>query len=335
MCKEGDFLGKKIYGTVIAVVLAVILATVAAVVMINNSGNKENESNLLVNDTTANYSEATENTVVKPTSQKYVDTQPVITEVTEPATMSVYSTATEATMTVSVATEAISVPVATEIATAATTEIEYMPTTPTTEEDSEIVFENLIANSGYSVDVINSLGIEQLMIVDAYGTQADVYLFSYNDGLWSSEEVECSGFVGNGGVGEKQSENDNVTPSGLYSIGDAFYTAEQPTTWLNTFRITENTYWINDPESSMYNQKVEGEQNKDWNTAQHMIENNGYKYGFVINYNTDPINKGKGSAVFVHCGEEATSGSVVLSEKNILAYLEIMNFSKNPHILIF
>lgn len=328
-------MGKKIYGTVIVVVLAVILATVATVVMINHFGNKENESNLLVNDTTASYLETTENTVVKPKSQEYVDTQPVETEVTDPATMSVYSTATEATMTVSVATEVISVPIVTEPVTVATTEIEHTPTEPFTEISSEIVFENLIANSGYSVDVINSLGIEQLMVVDAYGTQADIYLFSYNNGLWSSEKVECSGFVGNGGVGEKQSEGDNVTPSGLYSIGDAFYTAEQPITWLNTFRITENTYWINDPESSMYNQKVEGEQNKDWNTAQHMIENNGYKYGFVINYNTNPINKGKGSAVFVHCGEEATNGSVVLPEKDILAYLEIMNFSKNPHILIF
>ena len=248
-------MGKKIYGTVIAVFLAVISATFATVIIINNFGNKENESNLLINDTTANYSESTENTVVKPKSQEYVDTQPVETEVTEPMTMSVYSTATEATMTVSVATEIISVPVATEPITVATTEIEYMPTEPPTEGISEIVLENLIVNSGYSVDVINSLGIEQLMVVDAYGTQADVYLFSYNDGLWLSEEVECSGFVGNGGVGEKQSEDDNVTPSGLYSIGDAFYTAEQPTTWLNTFRITENTYWINDPESSMYNQK--------------------------------------------------------------------------------
>ena len=70
-------MGKKIYGTVIAVVLAVISATVATVVMINNFDNKENEGSLLVNDTTASYLEATENTVVKPKSQEYVDTQPV------------------------------------------------------------------------------------------------------------------------------------------------------------------------------------------------------------------------------------------------------------------
>ncbi|MEE0930365.1 MAG: hypothetical protein UIM53_05145 [Acutalibacteraceae bacterium] len=326
-------MSKKIYGTVVIVVLAMISAIAATVVMANNFGNKDNESNLLVNDTTSGYSEATENSVVKPTSQEYINTQPVATEMTEPVTMSVYSTATEATMTVNVATEVISIPVATEPVTVTATE--YVPTEPPTEGSSEVVLENLIVNSGYSVDVINSLGIEQLMLVDAYGTQADIYMFSYNDGLWSSEKVECFGFVGNGGVGEKQSEDDNVTPSGLYSIGDAFYTAEQPATWLNVFRITENTYWVNDPESLMYNQKVEGEQNKDWNIAQHMIENPGYKYGCVINYNTDPIDKGKGSAIFVHCGTEATNGSVVLSEKDMLAYLEIMNSSKNPHILIF
>lgn len=327
-------MSKKIYGVIIAIVLAIIFVTVAIAAVINNFKNKDIENNLLVNDTTTGYSEATENPVTKPTSQEYVETQPYATEVTEPAT--VFATQlfpTEATMTVSVATELFSTPVATEPITTVATE--YVPTEPPTESSTEVVLENIIANSGYTTDTINNLGIEQLMIVDTYGTQADVYLFSSNDGIWSNENIECTGFVGSGGVGEKQGEDDNITPLGLYSIGDAFYTEQQPVTWLNTFRITENTYWINDPESSMYNQKVEGEHNKDWNTAHHMIENTGYKYGCVINYNTNPIEKGKGSAVFVHCGLNETNGSIALQESDMLAYLEVMNSAKNPHILIF
>lgn len=326
-------MGKKIYGVIIAVILTVIFIVVVTVVVVNSLKNKDNENNLLVNDTTAGYSEPTEKPAIKPTSHEYVDTQPDATEMTESVTLPITSNTTEATMTVSVATEVFSVPVVTEPATAVATE--YIPTEPPTQGSSEVVLENLIANSGYSVDIINSLGIEQLMVVDAYGTQADVYLFSFSDGIWSNEKVECTGFVGSGGVGKKQNEEDNITPSGLYSIGDAFYTADQPATWLNTFRITENTYWVSDPESSMYNQKVEGELNKDWNKAHHMIENPGYKYGCVINYNINPIEKGKGSAVFVHCGLDETNGSIALSEQHILSYLEIMNSSKNPHILIF
>lgn len=215
---------------------------------------------------------------------------------------------------------------------------EALPTEAPTQmptEDAAVQLNQLISESGYTAEQIYSVGINQLVVVNSFGTQADVYLFSNSDGLWKDEDMKCGGFVGKAGVGEKNAEGDKITPRGLYSIGDAFYTHSQPSTWLNTFRITENTYWVDDPKSSMYNQKVEGEQNKDWDSAEHMIDYNDYRYGFTINYNTNPVIAGKGSAIFMHCGNAPTAGCVAVSENDMLRYLDKLSTSKNPHILIF
>jgi len=203
-------------------------------------------------------------------------------------------------------------------------------------ESTEQRLSRLISGSGYSLEQINAQGIGQLVVVNSFGTQADVYLFTNEDGNWVDNELKCSGFVGANGAGEKQGEGDSITPAGLYSIGDAFYIDAQPSTWLNMFKITENTYWVDDPDSVMYNKKVEGEENKDWESAEHMIDYaDSYKFGFVINYNINPIVPGMGSAIFMHCGGGPTAGCVAVSEADMLLYLDNLNVSKNPYILIF
>ena len=222
--------------------------------------------------------------------------------------------------------------------TAPPTQPNAVPTEAPTQmptEDAAVQLNELISESGYTAEQIYSMGINQLVVVDSFGTQADVYLFSNSDGLWKDEDIKCGGFVGKAGVAEKNAEGDKITPKGLYSIGDAFYTHSQPSTWLNAFKITENTYWVDDPKSSMYNQKVDGEQNKDWDSAEHMIDYNDYRYGFTINYNTNPIIAGKGSAIFMHCGNAPTAGCIAVSENDMLRYLDKLSASKNPHILIF
>ena len=50
-----------------------------------------------------------------------------------------------------------------------------------------------------------------------------------------------------------------------------------------------------------------------------------YKYGLVINYNTNSPDSKKASAIFMHCGSSATEGSVAVPEdvmKTILEWLD-------------
>ena len=105
------------------------------------------------------------------------------------------------------------------------------------------------------------------------------------------------------------------TPSGVWTLGEGFYIGEKPDTDYPMFAITENTYWVTDEKSKFFNKKVEGTDKKDWNKADHMIASEqSYKYGIVVNYNTDEPVTGKGSAVFIHCGDKPTEGCIAVPE---------------------
>lgn len=253
-----------------------------------------------------------------PTESTTKATAPIVI-VTEPATMK---------------TETMIAPPPIQTETQTEPKTEAISTEPSTENDEDKLVQ-LIQKSGYTMTDIESQGIEQLIVVISDKTDATVYMFSLTDDIWKDEEITSKAYVGSAGIGNKQTDDDDITPYGLYSLGEAFYTDTQPSTWLNSFVITEDTYWITDAESEMYNKKVEGEQGKDWNKAIHMIDSESYKYGCVINYNTNPITTGKGSAIFMCCGTNTTNGSIALEENNLLAFLNILNSEKNPHILIF
>ena len=60
-----------------------------------------------------------------------------------------------------------------------------------------------------------------------------------------------------------------------------------------------------------------------------------YRYGFVINYNMNPVVSGAGSAIFFHVSHNSpTAGCVSVSEDKVLDYLARLDKSKNPYILI-
>ena len=178
--------------------------------------------------------------------------------------------------------------------------------------------------------------IKQLVVVDSSGTTANVSFYENSGSGWKLDSnLNADGYVGRQGTSSSPSEGKAATPQGLYAVGDAFYQGSKPDTKLNTFKITSNTYWVDDPNSKYYNKRVEGTSNKDWSSAEHMSEISSYKYGFVIEYNTNPIKKGAGSAIFFHISHNSpTAGCVSVSEDKVLAYLKKLDKSKNPYILI-
>ena len=107
-----------------------------------------------------------------------------------------------------------------------------------------------------------------------------------------------------------------------------------PNTGLTTFKITNDTYWVDDPNSVYYNKRMDGTQNKDWNSAEYMIDHpTEYEYGFVINYNTDAVYNA-GSATFFHVRNKPTAGCIGTSREFVLKYLSKLNSSSNLYIYI-
>ena len=194
-----------------------------------------------------------------------------------------------------------------------------------------------LSESGYSSDDLIAGGIEQLVTVNSNGgTGAEINFYEYTaDGGWQADAaLACQGYVGMNGTTAEMSEYITATPQGLYAIGSAFYQNSPPATGLSAFAITGDTYWVDDPDSAHYNQRVVGDDNKDWKSAETMGNISGYRYGFVINYNTPPTGYARGSAIFFHIGDGPTHGCVAASEDMVLAYLAKLDAGKNPYILI-
>ncbi|MDR3277625.1 MAG: hypothetical protein LBT12_02535 [Oscillospiraceae bacterium] len=215
-------------------------------------------------------------------------------------------------------------PPAPPIAAAASVSAPETPPPPEDAPEEEALFAELPGDT------------RQLVVVESVGGAVTARFFEMDGGgRWVEDEtLRASGWAGANGVAVKTREGDEITPVGQYAVGDAFYTSDKPDTGLNTFKITENTYWIDDPNSQYYNMRIEGTDGKDWDSAERMMsyaEN--YKYGFVIGFNTERT-PGAGSAIFFHVGSRDTTGCVAVSESDCLKYLKALDAAKNPRIRI-
>lgn len=202
-------------------------------------------------------------------------------------------------------------------------------------QSSSKTLESLISKEELSA--VENTKSKQLVVVKASGNTCSVYLFEKNKKKWDSS-IYTTGLLGRAGTADAASkvEGDSKTPLGLYPIGKAFYTpkqgAKRPSTKLDVFSVNKNTYWVDDPASSDYNKKVSKDPGC---SAEHMIDYPVYKYGFVINYNKNPIVKGKGSAIFFHCSSGSnTAGCVACEESFVVSLLEKLDKKKKPYILI-
>lgn len=210
-----------------------------------------------------------------------------------------------------------------------------------TESETEAIIsapeelEHLLAENGNTAEQIAAFGCRQLITVESSGSDALISFYRLSDNEWMKDEhLSCNGYVGANGVTEDMHEGGYATPKGVYSISDAFYIYEAPVTGLSSFQITSDTYWVDDPNSVYYNQHIEGMENKDWNSAEHMIDyTTAYEYGCVIDYNTDAVYNA-GSAIFFHVSYSPTAGCVGIDKTMMLEYLSVLDKSENPYIAI-
>jgi L,D-peptidoglycan transpeptidase YkuD (ErfK/YbiS/YcfS/YnhG family) len=136
--------------------------------------------------------------------------------------------------------------------------------------------------------------------------------------------------------GEKR-EGDKKTPTGLFALGKLFCYNRDPKTRMPWQQSTADDKWIDDPDSPDYNLHVQGVTSaKSFENLK--IRTNDYKYCMVIEYNTRPVVKGLGSAIFLHLPEgeniNPSAGCLVVPEKDLEWLLRWMEPEKNPTILM-
>lgn len=229
----------------------------------------------------------------------------------------------------------VSAPTETAAAETASTGTAAVPTTepPVTAPEALCA---LLAESGHSLQALEALGCRQLVTVVSDGSSAQLELYALDGYQWQRQDaLSCPGFVGKKGTSSQKQEGDKCSPQGLFPILEAFYTDNAPQTGLEMFQITEDTYWVDDPESAYYNQRVIGTENKDWHSAERMwLDPEVYEYGFVIGYNTEGIPHA-GSAIFFHINDGYTAGCVATDRAHLLQYLAVLDAKCTPYILIY
>jgi L,D-peptidoglycan transpeptidase YkuD (ErfK/YbiS/YcfS/YnhG family) len=165
--------------------------------------------------------------------------------------------------------------------------------------------------------------------------QVQASAWERGDASWHLIMSPTAGVIGRKGFappGEKR-EGDGRTPTGAFRIGTAFGAGKIPTGL--DFRLTsDNDFWVDDPESPQYNRWVTGPpQAKSFEK----LRQKAYVYAAIIEYNTNPVVPGNGSAIFLHvwAGSGApTSGCVAMEEGEIMKLLRWLDKKQNPVIVL-
>ncbi|NBR05501.1 MAG: hypothetical protein EBT92_07005 [Planctomycetes bacterium] len=169
-------------------------------------------------------------------------------------------------------------------------------------------------------------------------TQGKLAYYGRNGPNWEVVGKEIPIVVGMNGITkpEIKKEGDGKTPAGLYRIGLGFGYGEKAETNLAYKQMTKDDLWIDDDASPDYNRMVKAP------TLAKSFEfmrrdDNAYKLGAVIEYNTNPIIAGKGSAIFMHLWSgptKPTAGCIAMSEENMTFLFRWLDKNKGPMILI-
>ena len=151
---------------------------------------------------------------------------------------------------------------------------------------------------------------DKILVVRGQGG-ASVWVAYYREesGAWS-QVFGTEGVWGLNGCTDDKREGDKKTPCGVYHFNQAFGILDDPGAVLPYHKVTEDDYWVDDPDSRHYNRMVNASQvEKDWNSAEHLIQVSPYyNYALSLTYNEEAV-PGKGSAIFLHCTAEGYPGS--------------------------
>src|SRR3989338_5339045 len=180
--------------------------------------------------------------------------------------------------------------------------------------------------------------VRQAVVVETTGeAAARVSGWEREETVWRQVIEPVAAVIGKNGLapsGEKR-EGDGRTPSGVFALRRAFGYDQGVQTELDYRAVTEKDFWIDASASPFYNQWITG----DVPEISHELlrrQDELYKYAIVIEYNTDPVIPGMGSAIFMHVWRGAgqpTAGCVAVAQAELLRLLQWLDGRQNPVIL--
>ncbi len=139
-------------------------------------------------------------------------------------------------------------------------------------------------------------------------------------------KVKCA--IGKRGIGKKRREGDLITPKGLFKIKKVYFRRDKVRgleTKFSMKAITKNMGWCNDPKSNKYNQLIKYP--FAFNAEKLYRNDNIYDIVIVLNFNSRPVKKNKGSAIFLHVAKrkyKPTEGCVAIKKNELKKLLKLI-----------
>ena len=128
--------------------------------------------------------------------------------------------------------------------------------------------------------------------------------------------------LGKAGIKQKEREGDFITPKGKFKLIKIYYRSDRIkkiTSVLKKIKIKKNMGWCDDVSSNYYNKQIKI--NKKISHEKLHRKDSVYDIIVVLNYNLNPIIKGKGSAIFLHVAKKnynKTQGCIALKKNELL-----------------
>ena len=142
-------------------------------------------------------------------------------------------------------------------------------------------------------------------------------------------KIKCS--IGKRGLTSRKREGDLKTPKGSFGFNLLYYRADRIKnikTKIKRKKIQKKFGWCDDPISKKYNKLVKLP-NK-YSAERLYRKDNTYDIILVLNYNCNPVRKGKGSAIFIHVAKKNyrnTLGCIAVSKRNLKKIIKKINKS--------
>ncbi|MEQ1642943.1 MAG: L,D-transpeptidase family protein [Pyrinomonadaceae bacterium] len=135
-------------------------------------------------------------------------------------------------------------------------------------------------------------------------------------------------------------EGDGNAPAGLFPLTAAFGTGSKPNAVeLPYTKLDQHTECVDDTKSSFYNRIVHRMQvgNFDWKSSEKMLAiGDQYALGMFVAYNSFPVEKGRGSCIFLHIWKDANSGTAgctAMERRNLERIVAWAQPAKNPYLV--
>jgi len=184
---------------------------------------------------------------------------------------------------------------------------------------------------------------QQLITVQAAtsrSTYATTRTWSRVDGCWISPGGAYTARVGRNGVRKDKREGDGSTPAGTFPIGGTMYgNSPRPGVSYPYVRLRCGDWWVEDPKSPAYNtfQRIGCGRRPPFKVTTPDLSRSprAYAHLAVIEYNTHPALRGRGSGIFLHVQiGKATSGCISLRRPALVHVLRWLDPGAQPQIAI-